>query len=338
LTSSYAKLIENYHTLLSDYEEEKVSREKYKKLARGQERNPFVLVLIDADGYVFEDSLVKAGAEGGTKAAGLLHDTIQEKLSRYGREYKDCRVMVRAYTDLAGLSRTLFRAGLVGNEARSLSPFCSNFTRAHDLFDFVDAVDKENADNKIREMFRLFIENNQCKHIFFAACHDTAHLNLLTPYIGRHDKITLIRASSLSPEFQNLKLGIDGPNGLFHNNSPNGLGTRRLSPIKALQPAATSHANKMPAPATTPICGYYIRGGCKYGKTCKKSHDARQPSSDMKNSASRASGFLLPHPALHSQRQVTVYPAPTPSLPTHLTPEIRDTLPFYQETRQKQQI
>jgi hypothetical protein len=316
LTSSYAKLIENYHTLLSDYEEEKVSREKYKKLARGQERNPFVLVLIDADGYVFEDSLVKAGAEGGTKAA----------------------VMVRAYTDLAGLSRTLFRAGLVGNEARSLSPFCSNFTRAHDLFDFVDAGDKENADNKIREMFRLFIENNQCKHIFFAAGHDTAHLNLLTPYIGRHDKITLIRASSLSPEFQNLKLGIDGLNGLFHNNSPNGLGTRRLSPIKALQPAATSHANKMPAPATTPICGYYIRGGCKYGKTCKKSHDARQPSSDMKNSASRASGFLLPHPAFHSQRQVTVYPAPTPSLPTHLTPEIRDMLPFYQETRQKQQI
>jgi hypothetical protein len=77
--------------------------------------------------------------------------------------------MVRAYTNLAGLSKTLARAGLIGHESRSLSPFCSNFTRAQDLFDFVDAGDKkENADNKIREMFRLFVENNQCKHIFFA--------------------------------------------------------------------------------------------------------------------------------------------------------------------------
>jgi hypothetical protein len=49
--------------------------------------------------------------------------------------------MVRAYTNLAGLSKTLARAGLVGNEARSLSPFCSSFARAQDLFDFVDAGD-----------------------------------------------------------------------------------------------------------------------------------------------------------------------------------------------------
>jgi len=52
LTLTYGKLLEDYRVLRSDYEEEKESREKYKKLARGQDRNPFVLVLIDADGYV----------------------------------------------------------------------------------------------------------------------------------------------------------------------------------------------------------------------------------------------------------------------------------------------
>lgn len=52
LTSSYGKLLDDYRALRSDFEEEKESREKYKKLARGQERNPFVLVLVDADGYV----------------------------------------------------------------------------------------------------------------------------------------------------------------------------------------------------------------------------------------------------------------------------------------------
>jgi hypothetical protein len=75
------------------------------------------------------------------RAANLLHDTIRDRLSRRGREYENCKIMVRAYTNLAGLSKTLARAGLVGNEARSLSPFCSSFARAQDLFDFVDAGD-----------------------------------------------------------------------------------------------------------------------------------------------------------------------------------------------------
>ncbi|KAG9680727.1 hypothetical protein KCU95_g15302, partial [Aureobasidium melanogenum] len=243
LTLTYGKLLEDYRILRSDYEEEKESREKYKKLARGQDRNPFVLVLIDADGYVFEDSLIKGGAEGGIRAANLLHDTIQDRLSRRGHEYENCKVMVRAYTNLAGLSKTLARAGLVGHEARSLSPFCSNFTRAHDLFDFVDAGDKkENADNKIREMFRLFVENNQCKHIFFAGCHDTGYLNLLTPYISK-EKITLIRGSSFSPEFNRLGLDIDSLNGLFHNNPLDSLDARR---IVSKTPVAHSQQTIMP--------------------------------------------------------------------------------------------
>lgn len=39
------------------------SRERYKQMARGQERNPFVLVLVDGDGYIFDDDLVGNGAE-----------------------------------------------------------------------------------------------------------------------------------------------------------------------------------------------------------------------------------------------------------------------------------
>lgn len=59
--------------------------------------------------------------------------------------------MVRIYSNLLGLSRSLARNGLVGNEARSLSPFASSFTRSQDLFDYIDAGDKkEGADYKIR--------------------------------------------------------------------------------------------------------------------------------------------------------------------------------------------
>ena len=76
LLGKFKGLLEDYSSLKSDYEEEKVTREKYKKQARGQvwkhmhwlplspavrrlrmltiiqDRNPFVLVLIDGDGYM----------------------------------------------------------------------------------------------------------------------------------------------------------------------------------------------------------------------------------------------------------------------------------------------
>lgn len=58
--------------------------------------------------------------------------------------------MVRVYANLSGLSKSLSKAGLVGNEARSLAPFAASFTGSQDLFDFVDAGDKDGTDLKIR--------------------------------------------------------------------------------------------------------------------------------------------------------------------------------------------
>lgn len=68
-----------------------------------------------------------------------------------GMQADQCRIMVRVYANMLGLSKTLARAGLCGHEARSLAPFTSAFNRAQDLFDFVDAAEKkEGSDFKIR--------------------------------------------------------------------------------------------------------------------------------------------------------------------------------------------
>lgn len=55
ILTHYETLLGDYQRLKSDYEEERENRERWKQQARGQERNPFVLVLVDADGYVFDD-------------------------------------------------------------------------------------------------------------------------------------------------------------------------------------------------------------------------------------------------------------------------------------------
>lgn len=124
----YAALMENYKRFRSDYEKERESRERYKQLARGQERNPFVLILVDGDGYVFDDDLISNGAEGGRKAAHLLNDAVMRSLREKGLDH--CCIMVRVYANLVGLSKALAKAGLAGKEKRSLASFAANFTRS----------------------------------------------------------------------------------------------------------------------------------------------------------------------------------------------------------------
>lgn len=73
-----------------------------------------------------------------------MHSTV-------GMQAEQCRIMVRVYANVLGLSKALARAGLMGHEARSMSPFTSSFTRAQELFDYVDAAEKkEGSDFKIR--------------------------------------------------------------------------------------------------------------------------------------------------------------------------------------------
>lgn len=65
ILEKYSALMQDYKHLLSDFEEARESREKYKHMARGSERNPFVLVLVDGDGYLFDDDLIRDGKEDG---------------------------------------------------------------------------------------------------------------------------------------------------------------------------------------------------------------------------------------------------------------------------------
>lgn len=281
MLEKYTTLIEDYKRLKSDYEEERDSRERYKQMARGQERNPFVLVLIDGDGYVFDDDLISTGAEGGQRAAHLLNQVVKDSLRNHGLE--NCRIMVRVYANLSGLSKTLSRVKLAGPEKRSLAPFVANFNRSNELFDFVDAGElKENADYKVRAMFRLNIENPACKHVYFAGCHDVGYISELTPHGNNRDRITLIRSTNFHHEFSKLGMRTEKFPNIF-----------RLTPLDAF-PQTPSKALPMrtvePAAAggheTGTVCKFYQMGKCTYGKACRNLHIPKQS----------ANGAQAPHP------------------------------------------
>ncbi|KAJ5677219.1 uncharacterized protein N7477_002852 [Penicillium maclennaniae] len=276
LLDQFQSLLADYSSLQSDYEEVKEGREKYKRQARGQERNPFVLVLVDGDGYLFKEHFLKAGSEGGIDAARELSDSVKELMhSTMGSQADNCRIMVRVYANMLGLSKVLARAGFVGHEARSIAPFVSGFNRAEGLFDFVDAADKkEGSDFKIREMFRMFVDFNQCRHIYFAGCHDTGFNSLLTPHRGS-DKITLIKAASWHRDFENYGLPIKELPSVFMSASlstsvkPTGpLSVKTANTING----ANGHNTNTNTYSSKPVCKHFQKGICRFGNTCIKQH------------------------------------------------------------------
>lgn len=279
----YGALIESYRRLQSDYEEERDARERYKQIARGVERNPFVLVLIDGDGYVFNENLVSKGIDGGRNAAQLLHESIKNSLQIKGLDH--CQIMVRVWANLAGLSKTLHKAGLVGPEKRSMAPFVASFNRSYGLFDYVDAGEwKENADFKLRAMLNLYAENSQCKHIYFAACHDGGYISDLTTYIGNKERLTLIDSPSVKfhPEYRKLGMAIEKLPGVFlsmpldaifvPNSSRSGPASIVAEKSAAVVPWAPSSQSNNSVENERKPCFFYQIGKCKYGRSCTNLH------------------------------------------------------------------
>ncbi|KAL1594484.1 hypothetical protein SLS60_010244 [Paraconiothyrium brasiliense] len=226
LLKEYSQLLEDYKTLKSYKLPEQTKANSVSSASTPvieKPRNPYVLVLVDGNGYVFNDELVKDKEEGGMRAARMLNEVV-EKFLREHPQAKDSRVMVRIYADVTNLSKQLAKTKLIGLEKRSIMPFAAGFTRAMGHFDFVDALDEEGTRFKIRESFKAAAEDTTCNHILFAACHDFYQLGLTIaqfPTIFRWSE--LVQAPSMTK----------GPS-IARTTSSNKVPTPAISKLSAL--------------------------------------------------------------------------------------------------------
>ncbi|KAK4950296.1 hypothetical protein LTR10_011277 [Elasticomyces elasticus] len=269
-------------TLRSEYEEAKLARDRYKSQSRSPERNPYVVVLFDGDGYAFADEYLMDRNAGGLRAAQELNQAVKEDLRSLDLEH--CQVMVRVYADYIGLSKALSRAGLAGADKRSLAPFAAGFTRSNEFFDFCDADElKEGADFKIRALLRHFVEDTRCKQNYFAGCHDTGYVAELTQQVASHERITLVKHYTFHRHFTSLGMREVSLGGDFRAE-PLDFDRIATKPRKALGvPAmdlALAEGEETLAGPDRPACAYWPLGICKLGKACHFRHDkqvAKEP-------------------------------------------------------------
>ncbi|KAK1973294.1 hypothetical protein LZ30DRAFT_611260, partial [Colletotrichum cereale] len=226
----YQQTLRHFEQLRGDIEDLRHWRDKYKQLVKVQERNSFVVMLVDGDGYVFDQSFLSDGADGGSRAAQSLVEAIKSSLE--GKGLEGCNILLRIYANLTGLSKTLSRAGLATNDKRSIAPF-------------VAGEFKENADFKLRACLQLYAGDAYCKHIYFAACHDSGYVSELKQYTKTRDKFTLVSIPSIAfhPEFAKLGMNIEGIDGVFRTTplvEPIPRQPFRVTPPAFIQPAQQS--------------------------------------------------------------------------------------------------
>ncbi|KAK1634639.1 hypothetical protein BDP81DRAFT_462450 [Colletotrichum phormii] len=224
LLTRHGQLQQAYREKCDDYNNERESRRMWQTKAnnlgkdvvalnKSNDSNPFVFVIIDGDGAVFQESLLRRGAEGGAEAGYLLSTEIKNYVTEAYPEAasEDWNIIVQVVLNMDGLAKKLHASGIIPftTSERTLIEFGRGFGRAQPLFSFIDVGSgKESADHKIREMLRIMVRIGQCKHIFFGPCHDNGYLPVLEPY-KLDDKVaskfTLIETTPAEEGFKQLK-------------------------------------------------------------------------------------------------------------------------------------
>ncbi|KAL9027410.1 MAG: hypothetical protein Q9196_004054, partial [Gyalolechia fulgens] len=187
---------------------ERQLKDELRKLQSFMNRDPFVSVLVDGDGMIFEDDMIRRGETGGKEAAARLwneiKDYVHEKLPDVPSE---CRIVTRIYANLKGLADVCYKSGIV-ERANLLEEFYRGFTGSKILFDFVDVgPGKDRADEKITELFKLHLSDYHCHHIFFGCSHDNGYARLLEQYTEPTltKRITLLEGVPFERELNSMR-------------------------------------------------------------------------------------------------------------------------------------
>ncbi|EXJ69137.1 uncharacterized protein A1O5_08072 [Cladophialophora psammophila CBS 110553] len=190
---------------------------------------PFVVVLIDGDAYLWASNISgygspQAGASavshvegpgpGAIAATSIRNEVIKYILNQNGTIPIASKVVTRVFLNFGSGSRL----GMVHTRRRSVPPgvsaadFAVQFTEKIPLFDFFDAGrGKERADDKIRENFHLYLSTPNCHAIFVAACLDNGFARMLEQYSDHpvaRQKIVLVSPGYVAFEIQKLALKV----------------------------------------------------------------------------------------------------------------------------------
>lgn len=131
-----------------------------------QDRNAFVVVLLDGDGMIFNEDLLQQGEKGGKEAASALWSAANDFVQRVLPHLPSPKILARIYANVKGLGDVLQKTSII-DRASLFEDFARGFNGSKLLFDFIDVgTGKDKADDKITGQsfflsFTLSLEANE---------------------------------------------------------------------------------------------------------------------------------------------------------------------------------
>ncbi|KAL1606346.1 hypothetical protein SLS60_003748 [Paraconiothyrium brasiliense] len=256
MTQDYQRLVNQQGDLLQVQQ----LKQQLAAMHGALERNPFVMVLIDGDGMIFENDFLRKGLAGGKQAAAALYSTIITYIERETNTIPTTsRILCRIYANVKGLADVLVRVGIL-EHAGQFEEFVRGFTSGRTFFDFIDVgPGKDRADDKIiaPENLKLFIDDFHCRQIFFGCSHDNGFARPLEEYLGddvKISKVTLLQGVPFEKELLGLPYKTKKFDGLFRDAKINVLG----APARVASPAIKNYnvLNGLPTRLPPPLASF----------------------------------------------------------------------------------
>ncbi|KAF2098174.1 hypothetical protein NA57DRAFT_57340 [Rhizodiscina lignyota] len=255
-------LIRAYRLLKAELEAEKEAGKNWQ-----EDATPLVLVLVDGNDYIFQKEFLAAPEIGGYDAAQSLRGCVLQSFPRLELDQNSCRIIVKMYLDLDGMSDRLTRLGITTADTPTLATFAADFNREQ-MFEIVD-TGKELADVEVK-----IREDTRCKHIFFACCQRNSYLSLVEPYSEMTEKVSLIIASRTPlEEYKRLNLPMLGFPNVFCTLAD---AEKVTVSLDTTAPADTPRPEPFDpvyqAAFKTMPCILFAQGICDLGDDCSFSH------------------------------------------------------------------
>lgn len=118
-----------------------------------QDREPFVVVLLDGEGIIFKDEFLQAGEEGGRNAADQLYAAIHSYLKSNLPNVNTPKIMMKIYLNARGFGEQCARNGIL-TEPSAIHDFIRGFNETMSCSEIVDVGSgKNSAHNKIQGLW-----------------------------------------------------------------------------------------------------------------------------------------------------------------------------------------
>jgi hypothetical protein len=169
-----------------------------------QERDPFVLVLLDGNANIFTKDLLSKGEKGGQEAASYLFEVVSTFIAEQLHHLEAPRIILRIYANFKLMSEMLAKLKIIDRPG-TFDEFVRGLNGSQPLFDLIDAG--STTKDKVIEGFAASSTDCHCRHIILGCSSDDKYAKLLDQTKQGHDltRLTLLETLAFENDVATLK-------------------------------------------------------------------------------------------------------------------------------------